>query len=619
MEKFYVTLSFVLIYSLLPAQSKYTKAADQLYHRYEFVAATAAYLTLVNNNKGDSYVCKQLANCYYNIFNTNEAARWYAKAIKRPQNAEIYYRYAQMLKANGKYEEAKEQMLQFATLKPNDHRAIQFQNQPNYLEKLKTQEAIFSIKDFEKNSIKSDFGAFLHDNTLYLTSARNENAKTYGWNGESYLDIYHSSLNADGSFTSPELVHELNSKYNDGPVAISSDGNTLYFASESFKEKVFLKDKKKKTKYGSIHLYKATKNGEKWGQFESLSFNSKNYSTSNPSISNDGKTLYFSSNMPGSIGGVDIWKVAIKADGSFGTPENLGLKINTEGKESFPFIADDNKLYFCSDGLPGFGGYDLFVADLTIGEVKNLGKPVNSEKDDFAFSYNKTKKIGFFSSNRIGHDDIFVIKELRKVNLLATIKDAKTGLIIPESQVTILENNKNIIEKTTADDGKINQIIIPENNYVIQVSKPGYNKKNQIITLTDEDELVLDIILDPIEPIITETEIILQDIYFEFNKSNITQQGATELDKLVQIMVEYPKLVILAKSHTDNRGAAEYNRDLSERRAKATAEYVVSKGIDRSRIRAKGYGESAPKVNCTTCTDEEHAKNRRSEFMIVKK
>lgn len=619
MKNIYLTLSVLLITSVLSAQNKNTKIADKLYNRYEFIAASKAYLKLVEKNKADSYVYKQLADSYYNIFNTTEAAKWYAKATEEPQDAETYHRYAQMLKANGNYTEANKQMANFAALSPKDYRAIQFVNDPNYLEKLNNQEKMFTIKNSDINSDKSDFGAVLSDNTLYLTSARNEAAKKFAWNNEPRLDIYMSTLNQDATFSPPVLVNELNSKYNDGPLAITQDGNTLYFATESFKEKVFFNDKDKRTKYGMVSLYKATKTNGKWGNIEALPFNGKKYSTSNPSISKDGKTLYFSSNMPGSIGATDIWKVAIDSDGNFGTPENLGPTVNTEGRESFPFIADDDKLYFSSDSHPGFGGYDIFVTDLNSNQIKNVGKPVNSEKDDFAFSYNKTKKMGFFSSNRIGQDDIYILNQLRKVLLLATIIDAKTGKAVPEALVTILENNKAILEKTTSAEGKINQVLLPENENIIQVSSPGYNKKSQLITLTDNDELALDILLDPIEPIITETEIILQEIYFEFNKSNITQRGATELDKLVQVMKENPELEIIAKSHTDNRGSEDYNKELSERRAKETAKYVVSKGIDSKRISAKGYGESEPKVNCTECTDEEHAKNRRSEFIIVKK
>lgn len=633
MKKIYISLSFVLVCSLLMAQNKNTKAADKLFNRYEFVAAADAYLKLANNNKGNSYVFKQLADSYYNIFNTEQAVKWYAKAIEKKgvaiktsaeglkKDAEMFFRYAQMLKANGNYAESDKQMKQFATLAPNDKRAIDFLNNLNYLEILNNQEKLFDTKDFNINSDKSDFGAYLADNTLYFASARNEGGKKFAWNKEPYLDIYAANYKGDGTFDNPNLVPELNSKYNDGPATLSKDGNTIYFASESFKEKVFLKDKTKKTKYGMVSLYKAIKKNGKWDDFESLPFNGKNYSTSNPSLSKDGKTLYFSSNMPGSLGYTDIWKVAIDENGKFGTPENLGPTINTEGRESFPYITDENLLYFASDAHNGYGGYDVFVTDLNKSEpVKNLGKPVNSSKDDFSFSYNNTKKLGFFASNRNGQDDIFVINQICGKRFILKISNAKTGELISEALVTIIEDNKKIEEQTSNAQGTASTQLACDKEHAIVVTKAGFENYSEPIKKGNEQgDVVIEIPMTPIEPVITETEILLQDIYFEFDKSNITQQGAAELNKLVSIMKERTSMEIAVKSHTDSKGSDQYNKNLSERRAKSTAEYVISKGIDRSRITAKGYGESEPKVNCIKCTKAEDAKNRRSEFMITKK
>lgn len=623
MKNTYISLSFVLFSSLLMAQNKNTKSADKLFNRYEFVAASEAYLKLVDKNKADDYVYKQLADSYYNIFNTTEAAKWYAKATEeKEQDAETYYRYAQMLKANGSYSESDVQMRKFAALAPSDHRAIAFLNDPEYLQKLNNQAPLFSSKNMDINSEKSDFGAVLADNTLYLASARNKGGKIFNWNKEPFLDIYTANYAEDGSFSSPTAVAELNSKYNDGPVALSKDGNTMYFASESLRKNEFLKDKSKLAKYGQVHLYKATRVNGKWGNIEALPFNNKGYSCSNPSLSKDGSTLYFSSNMPGAIGATDIWKVAIDANGVFGTPVNLGPTVNTEGKESFPFISDDDKLYFSSDAHAGFGGYDVFVADLKTNEAaKNVGKPVNSEKDDFAFSYNKTKKIGFFASNRGGQDDIYIANQLCTLQLITKVVDAKTGALIPEASLAFLENNTKVIDnqKTNAE-GIVTSKLACDKGYAIQVSKVGFEDTTQTVNINEEGGIVnLEIPLTPIDPIITEKEILLQEIYFEFDKSNITQLGATELDKLVKIMNENPTMEIAAKSHTDRRGENNYNMSLSERRARSTVQYVISKGISKDRISAKGYGESEPKVNCKPCSKEEFAKNRRSEFLIVKK
>ncbi len=621
MKKLYIKISFILVSCLVIAQNKDTKSADKLFNRYEFVSATEAYLKLVNKNKGNSYVYKQLADSYYHIFNTEQAAKWYAKAIEEQQDAETYYRYAQMLKANGSYDMADIQMTQFATLAPNDRRAIAFLKNPNYLEKLNNQRKTFDIKDVNINSEKSDFGAVLADNILYFASARNESGKKFGWNKEPYLDIYSANYKEDGTFDSPNAVVKLNSKYNDGPSTISKDGNTIYFASESFRKSLYLKDKAKKVKYGQINLFKATKDKGEWTNIEALPFNGSDYSTSNPSLSKDGKTLYFSSNMPGSLGRTDIWKVSIDKNGEFGKPENLGPTINTEGRESFPFIADDNKLYFASDAHAGYGGYDIFVMDLNKNQApKNVGKPINSQKDDFSFSYNNSKKLGFFASNKNGQDDLFMINKICEKNMLFKVTNGKTGEDLSEAIINILENENKIDQLTSNAEGMVNTYWSCDKEYTIEINKPGFEShKEPIKNEIDQEEVNIAIALTPIEAVITETEIILQEIYFEFDKSNITQQGASELDKLVKIMIDYPTMEINIRSHTDNNGTEEYNEKLSESRAKSTAEYVISKGIDRTRITAEGYGESEPKVICEKCTPEQDAQNRRSEFLITKK
>ena len=324
--------------------------------------------------------------------------------------------------------------------------------------------------------------------------------------------------------------------------------------------------------------------------------------------------------MPGSLGGVDIWKVSINGD-TYGTPENLGNKVNTEGNESFPFIADDNStLYFASSGKQGLGGYDVYQIDLAKGsEAVNMGKPINTEKDDFAFTFNKAKNLGFLSSNRNGNDDIFSAIPICGVDLLVVVTNAKTGEILSNAKVAILDDKKNVIATETSNDkGEVNFRVECDKPYSIQASKDGFEGNVFPVAKSKGPTAKVDAALQPIDVIVTPTEIILKPIYFEFDKSNITQEGAFELDKLVQVMKNNDKLVIYAKSHTDRRGSDDYNMTLSERRAQATVQYVISKGIPAERISGKGFGESEPKVACDKCTEEEHSQNRRSEFLIVK-
>ena len=622
MKKKYIILSFVLTFASLNAQNKNTQKADKLFNQYEYVDAAQEYLKLEEQGKADNYVNLQLATTYFNMFDTVNAEKWYAVAVQTPQEAETYYRYAQMLKANGKYEQANKQMQEFAKLAPQDQRAIAFKENPNYIPKLKADPKLFDVTPSSVSSEKSDFGAVLYGNILYFTSARNLSAKKYGWNEEPFLDIYKADFNGDGTITNATAVTDLNTTNHDGPVSITKDGNTVYFTSNRFRASSYEKDKKNNLKLGRNNIYKATKDGDKWTNITSLPFNSKEYSTSSPSVSRDGKTLYFSSDMPGTLGDVDIWKVTVNEDGSYGTPENLGKNVNTEGKESFPFINDDNNtLYFASSGRQGFGGLDVFQVDLSKNEkASNIGQPVNTEKDDFALSLNQEKNIGFLSSNRNGVDNIYTAIPVCSVEIITKVTDAKTGKTLANATVAIVDDKKNVITKEMSNEnGEVVYRVDCNKDFVIQASKDGYESNSFPVAKSKERKANINAALAPIDVIVTEKEIILKPILFEYNKSNITQDAAFELDKLVQVMRNNDNLIIMVKSHTDNKGSDAYNMELSDRRAKSTVQYVISKGISSSRISGKGYGESEPKVDCKeNCTPEQDAINRRSEFLIVK-
>jgi outer membrane protein OmpA-like peptidoglycan-associated protein len=612
--------------SLVTAQSKATKKADKHFARFEYTTAISEYLKVVEKKQGDSYVYKQLADSYYNVFNSKEAVKWYQKAVKETPDAETHFRYAQMLKAQGKYEDANQQMSLFASKSPSDTRAVEFKSNPNYLPKLQDKKKLYDVTPLDISSDKSDFGAILYKDGLYFASARNATRKTFKWTDEPYLDIYRANVNQDGSITNPEEVKGLNTQWHDGPVVFTADGNTAYYATETFNQtqgKGFEKDKETNSKIGNVSIYKATMVNGQWDNKNPLPFSSIQYATANPSLSRDGKTLYFSSNMPGGMGGNDIWKVTINQDGSFGTPQNMGNKVNTPGDESFPYISDDNKtLYFASRGHLGFGGYDVFMADLAkIGAPVNLGKPINSEKDDFSFSFNSEKNIAFLASNRSGIDNLYKAIPVCGVNVNAVVVDAKSGQPLQGASVSIIDAKKNVIMTQDTDSkGGVNYYVECDKGYTLQVVKSGYEgTRNDVLPSKGESRDVT-LSMQPIEVIVTLPAIVLNEVFFEYDQSNITAEGAFELDKLVQVMTDHPEMVIMVKAHTDNRGEDKYNQRLSERRAKSTLEYVLSKGINKDRITAKGYGESEPKVDCAEkCTEEEYAENRRSEFLIIKK
>lgn len=623
MKNIYLVLLFVMVgTTTIKAQSKYTEKADKLFQQFEYIEASEEYLKLVGTGKKENYIYKQLAESYYNLFNTKEAIKWFALTVTQPQDAETYFKYAQMLKANGKYEEANAQMAVFASKAPNDQRAKTYKENPNYIPKLLSKQKSFTVSALDINSDKSEFGAMLsNDNILYFSSARRKSRKTAGWNDEPYLDIY-QSIYDQGKLSPPSEVEELNTVWHDGPATVTTDGNTMYYSRDSHADKAFEKDKKINTKFSQVYLYKATRVNGKWENSVALPFNSKDYSVSNPSVSKDGKTLYFNSNMPGGFGGNDIWRVAIKDNDTYGTPENLGARVNTEGNEQFPYITDDDVLYFSSSARPGLGGLDVFSIKIDQEEevAQNVGKPVNSEKDDFSFSFNTTKNIGFFSSNRDKSDDIYMAHPVCAVESTIVVTNAVTTEVLEGATVVILDDKNNSIESKFSNiKGEVAYLLECEKEYRLQVTKEGYESGVFTIDKNKGGKLNVPAPLNPIEAIIQPTQIVLNPIYFEFNKSNVTQEGAFELDKLVQVMQSNPELVILAKSHTDNRGSGTYNMNLSERRAKATAQYVISKGIVATRISAKGFGETEPKVDCKeACSEEEHAQNRRSEFLIVK-
>ena len=615
--------------AILTAQSNETKRADKHFNKYEFVEAATDYLKLVTDGKADTYVYSQLAESYFNVFNTVEAEKWYAKALETSSEPEMVYNYSQMLKANGKYEESNTQLDLFASMRPADHRATAFRENPNYLPKILEKGKRFNVQNLAINSEVSDFGGTLKNGKLYITSARNSNRKTYGWNEEPFLDIYTAYVNDDGEFQTPSIIEQnINTKYHEGTVSFSPDGNTMYFSRESFYEKVYERDSITKYKISVLNLYKSINQEGQWSEAEALSLNGDSYSVKNPSVSADGKTLYFASDKTGGYGNFDIYSAPIDENGSVGDATNLGQKLNTEGQEMFPFISANNTLYFSSNGHLGLGGLDVFFAKIVdgkVGPIRNVGIPVNGNADDFAFSINEETEEGFVSSNReggVGSDDIYSIKKIQPicdVLVSVTVKDSKTGLILVGAAVSIQDADGNIFgTKTSNTEGVVEYIIECNIDTKLVGSKIDYESGFTLVAGTSEEEVSADLLLTPIDEIILANKVILNPIYFDFDKSNINAQAAFELDKLVQLMNKYKSIVLSAESHTDSRGSASYNLSLSERRAMTTAQYVISKGIDASRITGEGKGETMPSVDCGgRCTEEEHQLNRRSEFLIL--
>jgi len=624
---FIISLTFGL--NTVMAQSSLVKKADKYYQRLQYVKAAETYEKAVAKGEADDHVYQNLADAYYQIFDTKNAEKYYAVLAPKSDDPEIFYRYAQMLKANGKYEKSIPWMEKFAKMKPADHRAIKFRENPNYLPRiLDRSREKFVVNEMPNiNTEYADFDAKPRGDKLYFVSARDTKGKTYDWDQQPFLDIYQADY-IDGFISNIEkLPGRVNTKYHDGSFCFSPDGKTLYFTRDNYYEKSYKTDS---TGVSRLKLFSAKLFGDRWGDVRELPFNSDNYSVGHPAVSPDGKKLYFSSDMPGGLGQSDLYVVDIKRGRNhFGKPVNLGPNINTEGRENFPFISKKGDLYFSSDGHLGLGGLDVFVCKNVDGKLsrpRNLGVPLNSGKDDFAIYIDDDTKNGFISSNRdasrLGDDNIYTIKNIKPVCdvlISAKVVNTKTGKPIPQASVTLTDKDGNPIKtKLTDDEGHAEFLIECNRKVTVEGRAEEYENNKADVAATYDDEVAVKIALNPIEKIITIKELDINPIYFDLNKWNIRRDAAFELDKIVEAMKKYPELKIHIVSHTDSRGSVEYNQKLSEKRAKATMEYIVSKGIDASRLTAEGKGESEPAVKCSPCTKEQYQLNRRSEFLIVK-
>lgn len=626
----------LLSVSSIKAQNSNTKKADRLYDKFKFVKASQEYLKLVKDFPEDTYIIKRLADTYYNIFDTVNAEKWYEKLLDE-NDSEIIYRYSQMLISNKKYDEAYKWMSKFVELEPNDSRAIAFKKAPKYIDKIKNLGKNYELLDIQ-HGFGNAFGVTIFNDRIYFLSTEEPGflERKYSRNNDGYLDIYSKGIKrieqkiGNTSYTIPEikqdeervLLDEFNTKFHEGIISFSGDGKTAYFTRESFFEKEYDESNENKIKYSQLYIYRAKKINDKWAEFESLSINDKNYSNKNARLDSSGKFLYFSSNRPGGFGQYDIYKIEILDDGSVGTPENLGSKVNTEGQEAFPYFSN-NELHFSSDGHLGKGGLDIFYSKKVNGKwttVVNKGDIVNTAGDDFAYvPYEDGFFVSQFNKNTNSDNTIFIIQTCDDILLETFVLDAKSKLPLDLAITTIKDETGSIDVTENTDSDGLSEFNLACDNGELQIiaSKTGYESKIVPIKISDVDTSVK-IELNPIEELIVDEKVILNPIYFDFDKFNITNKAAFELDKLVVIMKKYPEMIIKVESHTDSRGSSSYNKTLSEKRALTTVEYLISKGIDESRVSGKGMGEDSPKINCKNrCSEDDHSENRRSEFIIV--
>lgn len=624
------------------AQEKTIKKGNKEYDKFAYFEAKDIYEKVANKGYKSVDLFQKLGDSYYFNADLLTANKWYSElfALNETVDPEYLYRYAQTLKATGDVKKSDEYLQKFAIAKPQDTRAAKFMSSKDYMDVIKANSGRHKIENAGINSKVMDFGAAFYKNQLVFTSARDTSgSRIHGWTNQGFTTLYASEVKEDGSLSAPEkFSNSITTKVNESTPVFTSDGNTMYFTRNNFN-----KGKKGKNEEGTILLkiYKATNDNGTWSNIIELPFNSDSYSVAHPALSADENYLYFSSNMPGTKGASDLFKVEIKSDGSFGTPINLGDDINTEGRETFPFIAKDDILYFASDGHLGLGGLDVFASKINLeginGKPVNIGSPINSNTDDFGYIIDTQSKIGFFTSNRVGgdgFDDIYKFKELIKLQIEnieaveGVIIDEDTNEIIPNTEVTIFNDKMEEVATVKTDkNGKYSfEKLAPNSTYTLRAKGVDREVAQRIFTTGNNGKLAE-------ANILTKTKIKkvkvgddlaksfkIEIIYFDLDKSYIRKDAALDLAKIVEVMKQNPTMKVDVRSHTDSRQTSEYNENLSDRRAKATIAWMVKQGIAKDRLTGKGYGESQLTNKCSDnvpCTEEEHQKNRRSEFIIL--
>jgi outer membrane protein OmpA-like peptidoglycan-associated protein/tetratricopeptide (TPR) repeat protein len=641
-KKLLYSVFFSVFMLPLYAQKGTVARADKNFDNYAYVDAIDNYLKVAARGYQDEKMFQKLGDSYYFKAEQQEALKWYEQlfALYPNQDSEYLYRYSQALKSKGDYAKADKILEQFNQKTVEDKRGILFRDNRNYLEEIKANSGRFQVVDAGVNSAFSDYGSSFLGNKLVFASARDTGGvskNVFKWTNTSFTNLYSAEIHPDGEMGKPErFERKINSKFNESTPIFTQDGKTMYFTRNNFLDGKRGKDANKNT---LLKLYKSTLDKEgKWSNVVELPFSSNVYSVAHPALSVDEKTLYFASDMPGTLGLSDLFRVKINSDGSYGIPENLGPEVNTEGRETFPFIAMDNELYFASDGRPGLGGLDVFVAkigaDNSFYSIQNVGEPINSSQDDFAFLINSKSRNGFFSSNREkgkGYDDIYRFVENQKLTcdqtLSGLVTDKDTGETLPNTKVSLFDVNFKPLQVTQTDaEGRYSFPVDCGKNYYVRAEKEEYQTNEvSVKSKTFSGSKGLPVVLERrLKPIGVGTDLAktldIPIIYFDLDKSSIREDASYELAKVLAVMEEYPEIKIEVRSHTDSRQTVKYNDKLSDKRAKATVDWLVKNGINSVRLIGKGYGESKLVNHCSDgvkCTEGEHQANRRSEFIIV--
>lgn len=625
------------------AQSKSNKElkGDKFYSIYAFDKAIRAYSAASTLSLSGQ---RRLADSYHNRNMNTNAEVVYGTLINSGSEgllAEDYYNYAMVLKQNGSNVESDKQMEHFSQLKPDDLRSKSFQaNKGNYTN-LSTDNGFYKINNPASNTKEQDFGTSYFQDKIVFASNRARPKwlkRKSNWDGEPYLNLYVSELK-NGEMQKPEMfAKSLNGKMHDGPASFFNKGTEMAFTRNNDRDR-------SADKMMELQVYFSKLVDGKWSKPEAFMLNNPAYSVGHPNVSEDGKTMYFTCDMPGGFGGSDLYRTQKDASGNWSKPENLGDKINTEGDEMFPFVeTEKNVLYFSSNGHFGLGGLDVFTVSLSQAPiVTNMGYPVNTKFDDFAAMAKPSTTKGYFSSNRVGgsgSDDIYtytVLKEAEKARQLEGISKNENGVLVPNAFITLLDNEGYVLDTLTSQaDGSFKFAVVKDKRYKLTGDKADYQSGTTYTSSFGEEEIILaDVVLltekDSISPTILVNEdlakvLLLDPIFFDYDRYNIRPDAADELDKIVRIMNKNKSMEVELGAHTDCRGTAEYNMMLSDFRAKSSINYIQSRISKPNRISGKGYGESKLMNGCacegdqvSDCSSEMQQQNRRTEFIVTKK
>lgn len=610
--------------------------ADERYNQYSFSPAIDIYKKVLDKGYTSPDLLKRLGNSYYFNAKYQEAADTYAKlntTYPDEMSVEDVFRYAQSLKSIGNYDQAAQLMESFREMT-----STMSDFNEDYMTKIEKNSGRYTVKTFPYNSEYSDFAAAYYEKGLIFASDRdtgNFARYRHTWNARDFLDLYKVNADSVSNNNVVKLGGDVNTRLHESTSVVTKDGTTMYFTRNNFFD-----GRKKKDEEGIIRLkiYSAENIDGEWLNITELPFNSDSYSVAHPMLSPDGKKLYFVSDMPGSLGESDIFVTEIIGDGTYGPIKNLGSNINTIARETFPFIDKDGVLYFSSDGHQGLGGLDVFATKIAYNDytqpVVNVGKPVNTPKDDFSYIFDSENKTGYFSSNRdggMGDDDIYEFVENEPLvldciqEITGTVRDRISNEVLAGATVKIIDEENNEISSTITDsEGNYILMLDCSKGNFVRASRDGYVPSEEYLPISDGKPRIVDFYLE--RDLVTggfgddlAKLLQLSTIYFDLNKYNIRPDAEIEIQKVIVAMEKYPSLKIKVNSHTDSRGVDAYNLWLSQKRAEATVDYMISKGISANRLQGEGYGETRLVNDCANgvqCSEEQHQLNRRSEFII---